>query len=706
MGSGDIVDLAGPRKSIMVKDIIFIGILLTFASWLRFHYAVVLIGSDDYNTWGVASLLADGHWEDIKLLRTNNAVLRFGMSIPQAFIFRFFGVSSSSGVVFPFMFSLLGIVVAFDLARRLADSILAGYLAAIIVAANGLDLFGATVMLPDGPLAVASWTSIWIAVVALQTPPSRRTRRVVFFFLAGTLAGYAYAIKEPGIIVIIAHLTWLVSGLLFRKEFKWDALWILPGIVCVPCMEFAMAHYMFGHWNIRYLVAKHGQNESKELLARANIIKFDRSAVEIATATKDMLKLFVGHFPWTAFFLTAGAVTGFAVGALRLKSHTYRLFTILLAGYLAAKLLEFYGLYSYQPRRMLTLLIPSAVLIGILVVNVLRKLRLQGKAIFVVSAILVMAGLCLWGCFCDELKYAISQRQKINVERKFLEWIQVRRQLGDESPVFADSRTHTIMNVLSGFQILNLKTYVLPIDREQPFFVPLGENFYTESKIGYFLYNGRILDWYRNRKNIQVMQFQDSMTDSDMTLEAIIQSGNTRDDGAIFRNFGEISVPLSIDWRDESISKVLLWNGKQDIQVENEALVLRWDGTGNKPILTVILPENYRIRLVDGKGAGVRFEVTGQTESEAPMIMAFWIEGREPDRKVLSRYTAEAPNWQADRIVARTFVPIDSDYNKILFRFKPQEAGLYMISPLKVWVKTPKAEQDPPVDRGNTTGMN
>lgn len=189
------------------------------------------------------------------------------------------------------------------------------------------------------------------------------------------------------------------------------------------------------------------------------------------------------------------------------------------------------------------------------------------------------------------------------------------------------------------------------------------------------------------------MQFQDSMTDGDMALEAIIPSGSGWPDGAILRNFGEGSAHFSIDWKEESVSKGLLWNGQQDIQVEKEALLLRWDGMGEIPVLTATLPENYRIRLVDGKGAGVCFEVTGQTESGAFMNMSFWVEGRGPDKKVLSKYNAKAPKWQADRIVIWAFVSIDSDYNKILFRFKPQAAGLYKISPLTVWMMAPKAAQ-------------
>jgi len=154
------------------------------------------LSGDDLIYAGMSNQLAWYGWKSIDLRYGVN--YRLGLSVPLALLFRVFGVSDLTYVIYPLLMSLVSIVVVFLLGRRLVG-IAAGLTAALLVATSPFDAFFASSMTID------IITSCLTAITVLAFLVNRETTGVrwsasAWVGAAATLL--AYMIKEPALYLL------------------------------------------------------------------------------------------------------------------------------------------------------------------------------------------------------------------------------------------------------------------------------------------------------------------------------------------------------------------------------------------------------------------------------------------------------------------------------------------------------------------------
>jgi Dolichyl-phosphate-mannose-protein mannosyltransferase len=153
--------------------------------------------------------------------------LRIGLIAPTAAIFRAFGVSEWTMVLFPFVLSLASIVLAYFCAA-LWFGPAAGLIAATLMAAFPMDIDCATKLLPDLPGAFFAAAGVSI-VAAVDRFNVRRTSALFGAGLAtGLLFGYSWLCKES-----IAYLAPFCVALVVIAAInrRWTMLILWAGVV-------------------------------------------------------------------------------------------------------------------------------------------------------------------------------------------------------------------------------------------------------------------------------------------------------------------------------------------------------------------------------------------------------------------------------------------------------------------------------------------
>jgi 4-amino-4-deoxy-L-arabinose transferase-like glycosyltransferase len=174
--------------------------------------------------------------------------LRVGMIYPTAILFRFFGVSEWTMVAFPFILSLLSILLAYAATKHFFGA-RAGLIAAAIWTLLPLDAFHAGILEPD--LAGAFFQSLGILgiVVAIERHRSRLQSSLLVGLGLGALFGISWLCKES-----VAYAAPFCAFLMFRTlrtDWKRHApLWagVAVGSIAVLVLEMAVYHGATGDW--------------------------------------------------------------------------------------------------------------------------------------------------------------------------------------------------------------------------------------------------------------------------------------------------------------------------------------------------------------------------------------------------------------------------------------------------------------------------
>src|SRR3569833_953831 len=123
-----------------------VGVVL-LAAVIRIFFFTGFHGFDDVFYIRRAYALSQGHFA----LPTNHWAARVGLVGPTALAYLLFGVTLWSTVLFPFLCSILTVIVATVLGRRLlGDS--AGWLAGLLVAMFPMDAIFASMLFPTAPV--------------------------------------------------------------------------------------------------------------------------------------------------------------------------------------------------------------------------------------------------------------------------------------------------------------------------------------------------------------------------------------------------------------------------------------------------------------------------------------------------------------------------------------------------------------------------
>lgn len=227
------------------RTVILLILILILAGFVRMVSFSGYYGSDDGMYAALAHQMADGSFRIGKYsgafvfpLRVGPPVfpLRVGLLAPVALGFKIIGANELVMITYPFVLSMLGIVVAF-LAGRAFLSERAGLMAAAIQAILPIDARSASMLLPDLPAAF--WAAVGILLLYYSSNSVSTALKATYAVLSGFAFGLSWLCKEsvayllPFIGIYMVYLTYrqkrdvvlfLGTGLIFISVLMVESL--------------------------------------------------------------------------------------------------------------------------------------------------------------------------------------------------------------------------------------------------------------------------------------------------------------------------------------------------------------------------------------------------------------------------------------------------------------------------------------------------
>lgn len=426
--------LTAPKR-IGTQHFVILGLILAAALALRIVFFVGLICTDDMATWQLSKTLADGELAPEHVLQNDISTRRYGPAFPTALFFKLFGISEATVMLYPILAALLGVLVLWDLTRRLTGSLGAAHFAAALLAASALDIHYSTVALPDGPMAAVSLLVLWCIVVAYD--PDRRTTFSgwLLLFVSGFLLTFAFAHKEAAVQVIAAVGAWGVL-LLVMKRFR-PALWMIP-LGCLAAL--ALEHLLF--W------AAYGDPFNRW----KTIIDTLHAGAYTDLDAQERFELTLRRMYETMPASTILALIGLPLGIVAMFLHRRSVGILLVAMYVMVsaltRLVEATQTYCYQPRRWLPLIGGTALLLGLLLYHGRRHRWLA------VTLSLVLLGPYVYYSLDRDIEVVVRAGEGAVIERIVHQWTQDNAGLIRERGLHTDVRTCKVLYVLGGLQPL------------------------------------------------------------------------------------------------------------------------------------------------------------------------------------------------------------------------------------------------------------
>ena len=174
--------------------------------------------------------------------------LRMGIIYPTALLFRFAGVSEWSMVFFPFLISLLSVLLAYICANYFFGR-RAALIAAAIWAFLPLDTFHATILSPDLP---AAFFGSFAVVVILHLVDSHIHNKLLLFsggIAAGVSFGLSWLCKES-VAYMVPFCAFLVVTTLNKNRNRNSPIWsgVVVGSISVLSVEMFVYYKATGNW--------------------------------------------------------------------------------------------------------------------------------------------------------------------------------------------------------------------------------------------------------------------------------------------------------------------------------------------------------------------------------------------------------------------------------------------------------------------------
>jgi 4-amino-4-deoxy-L-arabinose transferase-like glycosyltransferase len=189
--------------------------ILGVAAALRVFFFTGYHGQDDIHYIRRAFELSQGgftppasHW-----------ATRIGLVGPTALFYRAFGVSPLTTNAFPFLCSLLSVVAAFVLGRRLYDA-RSGLIAAFLVAIFPMDVIFASMLFPTEPVVLFSGVGLGCFVLA------ERERKPGLYLAGGLSLGLAGVAHEAALMILAIYP---VYAFVVARPAR-AHLWVVVGI--------------------------------------------------------------------------------------------------------------------------------------------------------------------------------------------------------------------------------------------------------------------------------------------------------------------------------------------------------------------------------------------------------------------------------------------------------------------------------------------
>ena len=174
--------------------------------------------------------------------------LRVGIIYPTALLFRHIGVSEWTMVFFPFLISLLSVLLAYICTNYFFGP-RAGLIAAAFWALLPLDTFHATILSPDLPAAFFAS----LAIVAILHVVDSRIRNKFLLFSGGIAAGVSFGLSwlcKESVAFMVPLCAFLMVSTLNENWRRNSPIWmgVAVGSIAVLSVEMFVYYKATGNW--------------------------------------------------------------------------------------------------------------------------------------------------------------------------------------------------------------------------------------------------------------------------------------------------------------------------------------------------------------------------------------------------------------------------------------------------------------------------
>jgi 4-amino-4-deoxy-L-arabinose transferase-like glycosyltransferase len=367
-----------------------LGVLLVAAVALRTAFFVGLIGWDDVEYRESSARLLAGDPVPRSLFG-----LRWGLTLPLAAAQALGGEGEQVAAAVPMLYSLLLIVLAFVLGRRLAGE-RTGLVAAAVLTVLPLDVLAASDVHADLPASALLALAVYLALRGERDD----ARPLAWFGLAGAAFAMATLTKESSLALAVVLVAW---GL-WRGWPRAAAASVAAGFAAVLLADLAWMRWVTGDWLYRV-------SPAVTRLHREHMVMLEPSYTWMLDYLRMLLDPASGRFGELGgvFYLVLAAT---AV-ALRARMPAVREVTAWWAVLLAALSLAPHDLtftrplFFHFPRTLQPLAVPFALTIG-LGFAAARRTRIA-PAVLVGFAL--VCGVGLWAAHFDYRQWAAVARQ-------------------------------------------------------------------------------------------------------------------------------------------------------------------------------------------------------------------------------------------------------------------------------------------------------
>lgn len=420
-----------------LRSLAGLAVLIALALAVRVMYGVGCLGSDDLGAWHQAWAITEGQWR-ADVVHNAVASTRYGLILPVALFLEVLGTGEARVLVYPVLMSLITLIAVWDIVWRLTRHALAVRLGAVLVALAPLDIYCATVLLPDGPMAAWSVVALWCVVRAFEphlTPRATRT----WLAACGLIAAWVIFHKEAGAQLAVALGVWAVT-LWPRRELR-GAFLALGGGLLVGCsLELVFFWILHGDPLHRWDVVQAAQERVREFRAEAT-----PEAMNPAVRAWPWLRRLTEDEP-TTLGLTLASMAGAAfLARTAWRDARLRFVVVAVAVFAGMRAVELTQTFSYQPRRLLPLVHLAAVAIPVVLVHARATRGLRAAVGLTVLAAIAIS------LFTSEGPRLQRERHRLSAERWLAAWTARHAEEVRARTLFTDPRTLKVLWTLRGF---------------------------------------------------------------------------------------------------------------------------------------------------------------------------------------------------------------------------------------------------------------